>query len=1538
MAVSDGSGTPQLPNLFDGYAVRPTWDVAGVDYHVGITPGTVLRPITSIDVPGVTLDETNHLVRITGQDVVIDGYDFSGWTLYVQGQNVTIQNCYSNDVSGVGITGRNDGMYDGVDYTSSNLTIRNCEIDGTGQEFESQWSFINVTGTGTTTIENNYFHDAPTHVFEFAGTSTLLYRYNLEEDIGIDPTGEGPSNHVNFTQMLGGQSVNSQIVYNTMVQNSQPAGGQMIQVTGSNALVANNTLIANPRDSGEASISHMIDPGHAGDYFDGTIRDNYVDASGAYDLFYPSATGSNVSVSGNINLVTGSVINSDNSESTAPIGTRPPAPRLDGISNDSGTAGAHITNDNTLALTGSAVANSTVTVLDGTIQIGTTTANSSGGWNYTTGALGNGDHSLTATATTASGTSTASSALAVRIDTTAPNAPAFADDTVNANNTVALNGTAEANSTIKVFEGSLLLGTAVVNGSGAWSVTTTPLSSGSHSLTATATDVAGNVSASSQHSDPIAVSGSSSGSPPMSGWPDASNTGVPAGVTLTPSGGMIINTPGAVISGLDIRGTVYINAPNVTLENCRITSGDFYVVSVNAGITGAVIRDCDIIGSGVATNGNNGIGGQGTFLRNDISRVDNGIVVQGDSTLIQDNYIHDMQAASAHYDGIQIDGGISNATIRHNTIINDYDQTSAVMIDNWFGPVSNVIIDNNRLSGGGYTLYSDGQFSGGPITGVSFTNNQLGEGRWGYTYFVNNTPVWQGNTNIGTGQSVGASNTISMDGAEITSISVDSGVAGDHITSDNVLDLQGTAPVFATVRVYDGDTLIGTATADSTNKWSLTTPRLTDGNHSLTITATNGSETTAPPAPMAVRVDTVAPTAPTIATPTNNANGGLNLTGTAEANSSVQVFDGSAAIGTATTNSSGVWSYTTGALAAGSHILTARATDAAGNTGPASTVVTATTGSAPPSTLPTAPNINSFSNDSGAAGDGITNDNTLTLAGTAAANSTVKVFDGGNLIGTVTANGSGTWSYTTGVLSNGNHNLTATATNASGTSTASSALAVRVDTAAPTAPTIATPTNNANGGLNLTGTAEANSVVAVYDGTTQIGTATTNGSGVWGYTTGALATGSHSLTARATDAAGNTGAASAAVTASIGGTTPTAPAAPRIVSISNDSGIAGDGITNDSTLTLAGTAAAYGTVNVYDGTTQIGTATANSSGAWSYTTTALADGNHSLTATVTNSSGQTSSASSATAVRVDTAAPTAPHITSYTPDGGATADSATLTRAVATDSAAGDQLTLNGSAEANSTVHVFDGTTQIGTTTTNGSGAWSYAASNLADGTHSFTSRAVDSAGNTSASSTALSVNVHTGTNTEAPGVEFASVWQNWTDRVVFRGATDPNAQVSIYDNGGTSPVATVTAGEDGGFRVTTTSRLSDDVVHRFTATVTDGSGQAEPVSGSVVLGTRGDDRLTSTSGNDLFRGSGGHDTFEFAANFGNDVIVDFGAGRRGHDVVEFSRTVFDDFASVLAHATQNGQDVAIDAGAGNTLMLQNTSLSSLDRTDFHFV
>jgi hypothetical protein len=78
--------------------------------------------------------------------------------------------------------------------------------------------------------------------------------------------------------------------------------------------------------------------------------------------------------------------------------------------------------------------------------------------------------------------------------------------------------------------------------------------------------------------------------------------------------------------------------------------------------------------------------------------------------------------------------------------------------------------------------------------------------------------------------------------------------------------------------------------------------------------------------------------------------------------------------------------------------------------------------------------------------------------------------------------------------------------------------------------------------------------------------------------------------------------------------------------------VVGDHITNVNTVTLTGAAEANSTVKVYDGATLLGSATANGSGAWTYTTAALSNGAHSLTATATDAAGNISSASSAMAV------------------------------------------------------------------------------------------------------------------------------------------------------------------------------------------------------------------------------------------------------------------------------------------------------------------
>ncbi|MDF0494644.1 hypothetical protein [Bradyrhizobium yuanmingense] len=239
-------------------------------------------------------------------------------------------------------------------------------------------------------------------------------------------------------------------------------------------------------------------------------------------------------------------------------------------------------------------------------------------------------------------------------------------------------------------------------------------------------------------------------------WPNETNTGVRPDVKLTPSGDLVADQAGATISRLDIAGRVYIKAPNVTLMDSRVTSASFYIVRIAPGVTGTVIRNCEINGVGSGNDGSYGIVGQGTFIGNNIYNVENGIGVSGSDTLIQGNYIHDLLASgSPHYDGISIDGGNSNIVIRNNTVINTHTQTSAIMIDNYFGPISNIEVDGNLLIGGGYTVYSSAQFNGGTVNGVSFTNNRMGRGRWGYSSIVKNVPIWRDNVDNVTGRRAG---------------------------------------------------------------------------------------------------------------------------------------------------------------------------------------------------------------------------------------------------------------------------------------------------------------------------------------------------------------------------------------------------------------------------------------------------------------------------------------------------------------------------------------------------------------------------------------------------------------------------------------------------------------------------------------------------------------------------------------------------------------------------------------------------------------
>ncbi|MGY3614441.1 Ig-like domain-containing protein [Bradyrhizobium sp. USDA 10063] len=954
-------------------------------------------------------------------------------------------------------------------------------------------------------------------------------------------------------------------------------------------------------------------------------------------------------------------------------------------------------------------------------------------------------------------------------------------------------------------------------------------------------------------------------------YPDATNTGVPPGVTLNPyNGDLVINTPGTVISGLKITGTVYINASNVTIKDCSITSSGYNVVNIKSGVTGAVVQNCDINGTGNGPQGQAGIGGAGTFANNDIYNVENGINVEGSNTVIKGNYIHDLNASggsAGHYDGIQAQGGFNNILISGNTVLGR--DTSCIIIQNAFGSIDNIKVDGNLLLGqndAAATIYVEEKAGySGQITNAQVTNNVLGKGHWYWSSIVNTEPVWTNNVDYATGKLVTTNNTLSgtpttpttpppssTPGAPvIASFSNDTGKVGDGITSDNTLQLKGTAAANSTVKIYDGANQIGTTTANASGSWEYITSVLTNAQHVLKATATNSSgQTSAASALLTVTVDNVAPTVPVVKSDSVVDTNKVLLSGTAEAGSTIKVYDGSNVVGTGTTAANGTWSITTSALSTGSHNLTTTATDVAGNVSAASQPVDPVIGgpTTPPPTQPsTTPKLVSFSNDSGKAGDNITNDNTLTLKGTAQANATVKVFDGNTQIGSVKADGSGNWSLTTAALQDGAHSFTATAgstgTTATAASATSAALAVTIDTKAPTAPALKANSVVDTNHVLLSGTAEAGSVIKVYDGSNVVGTTEVGTNGSWSVTTSGLSNGTHDLIAKATDVAGNVSAASQPFHPVIdGGSTPPSGLT-GLVQVGDNYFLGSTG----PELKYHGAAV---TAGQFDDWIPISSVKLDGGGydvAWK-------DSSGQFTFWTTDSQG---------------------NFKFYPTHGVALAANSTTVQSYETIF----HQDLNGD-------------------------------------------HAIGVPGTTPTTPT-----------TPASEVNFSSLTQNSSNVVTIQGTADAFSQVKMYD--GKAYMGATTAGADGTWSFTSSSAVSN-TVHSFKAVGVDSAGHTTASSGSAILGSTGSNTLTSTSGNDIFIGKGNPDTFVFAANFGKDVIKDFDAYGSSHDTIQFSKSAFSDFASVLNHASQVGQDVVISTG-DDSLTLKNTKLGSLQSHDFHF-
>lgn len=624
------------------------------------------------------------------------------------------------------------------------------------------------------------------------------------------------------------------------------------------------------------------------------------------------------------------------------------------------------------------------------------------------------------------------------------------------------------------------------------------------------------------------------------------------------------------------------------------------------------------------------------------------------------------------------------------------------------------------------------------------------------------------------------------------------GTGGIETVIDNVGQLTGpidnggttddNTPTFGGSGAQPGDRLviidngveIGETIVDAGGNWEFTpNPPLVDGEHQVVVVITDpAGNTSAPSDPYIVIVDTSAPVQPVIASvvddqgditgplapgaTTDDAMPALN--GTAEANSSLILYDNGVEIGRVPVDAAGNWRFTpTAPLANGQHGITVIAVDAAGNASVPSAAFDfeLLTGGTPPAPAITGVNDDVADGIGNIPPGGLTNDASPDVHGTAQPGSTVSVYADGILLGTTLADAiTGVWSFTpTLALSDGLHNLVATATGAAGNvSPATGEYPITVDTVAPGSADSLQLTDDVgpNTGLissgdttddstpTLSGTAEPGSSVIVIDNGIEIGRALVDAMGAWTFTPApALVDGPHSVTTRVADTAGNTGPASPAIDFTVD----TRAVTISITQAEDNEGVhqgplASGSVTDDSTPTLSGQATAGATVNIYlDGVLLQTGVRVNAAGLWTYTVApALAEGSHAFTATaVTAASGESAPTADFT-LDIDTTASAAPTIDDVDDDVGAIQGS--IANGTSTDDTT---PTLRGSGVEGDVVIIYDTGMEVGRVTVGAGGNWSFTpTAPLNDGSHEFTVVSQDPAGNQSAPSAGWTVIVDT--------------------------------------------------------------------------------------------------------------------------------------------------------------------------------------------------
>jgi hypothetical protein len=255
--------------------------------------------------------------------------------------------------------------------------------------------------------------------------------------------------------------------------------------------------------------------------------------------------------------------------------------------------------------------------------------------------------------------------------------------------------------------------------------------------------------------------------PSACGYPDSTNTGVPAGTTLkSQTNNITVTTPGTTIKDVALEGSISVEANNTTIEDTDVTVNGTQTcgescggrgIWIKPGVTGTLIQNVSCHGG--ALSGSNVT--QYCIMSNSSAttikqlhayncteclagpmNLSNSFINESDATIPQE-----------HYEDIYYGGGGGPLIVNHNTMLNQQGQTAVVFASVDFGNQTTLTITNNLMAGGGYMIYGGGSGSGGKVVGpVTITGNRFSRefypngGSYGVAAYMNEAvTTWSGN-------------------------------------------------------------------------------------------------------------------------------------------------------------------------------------------------------------------------------------------------------------------------------------------------------------------------------------------------------------------------------------------------------------------------------------------------------------------------------------------------------------------------------------------------------------------------------------------------------------------------------------------------------------------------------------------------------------------------------------------------------------------------------------------------------------------------